>query len=163
MNANWPPDWSPDWPLRRGRHPYQVSLLAMTLLSGISGLVAPPSQRSPVIEQAFGANASWLYLSLTVAAVLGLLGGFWPSKTAKSQQIGMQIERAGTPVFAGACLAYSVAVFSSSGLRAVFAGALIAGIALAAAIRTRQLTVDLRTIRAILDAREVRNPGGDDA
>jgi hypothetical protein len=140
-----------------------VVLLLMSVLSGLSGLISPPGQRSQVIEEAFGSGAIWLYLALVAGPLVGLVGGFWPNpqNDAKSLQIGMQIERAGMPVFAGACFAYSVAVFASSGLRAVIAGALIFGIGLAALLRTRQITVDLHVIRAILASADSEPAEGD--
>lgn len=140
--------------VRSGRHPFQIALLAVSAVSGLAGLLLPAPGPSGTITRAMGGGAPALYLSLTVAAGLGLTGAFWRSTDVRSLQVALQLERAGMPLLAGASGVYAFGALAASGMRALVAALLIGGIGIAALFRTRQITGDLREIRAFIDEQD---------
>ena len=138
---------------RAGRHPFQVALLAVSLASGLFGLLLPYPTSTNVVR-AFGALYPAFYAALTVAALLGLIGGFWRSTDARALQIGLQVERIGMMLLTGSAGAYAALTFVLSGVRALVAGLLIGGIALAAMVRARQITRGLARVRGWLPPAE---------
>lgn len=142
--------------VRSGRHPFQIVLLATCLVAGMAGLILPPAARTMSVELVFGDLAPLLYLALALASALSLLGAFWRGRDVRGLQVGLQLERAGMPVLAGAAAGYSGAVLASAGARGLIAAVLIGGIAVAALVRTRQITRDLVDVRDVVAH---RSPG----
>lgn len=138
---------------RGGRHPFQVALLVVSLASGLSGLLLPYPTSANVIR-AFGALFPVFYTVLAVAALLGLIGGFWRSSDARALQIGLQVERVGMMLLAGSAGAYAALTFIIVGARGLVAGMLIGGIALAAIVRARQITRGLARVRGWLTGKD---------
>lgn len=144
--------------VRSGRHPFQVALLSVSLVSGLAGLVLTGPAPSAGVDKALGSISPWFYLALLVSASLGLLGGFWRSRDIRSLQVGLLIERAGMPLLAGAAGCYSALSLIASGGRALVAVLLIGGIAVAALVRTRQITRDLTYVRSLIDEHDSGTP-----
>lgn len=147
--------------VRSGRHPFQVALLGVSLVSGLAGLILRGPAPSAGVDRALGAISPWFYAALFVSAALGLLGAFWRSRDIRGLQLGLQVERAGMPLLAGAAGCYSALSLIASGGRALVAVLLIGGIALAALVRTRQITSDLRYVRDLLDEHTDSSPADD--
>lgn len=137
--------------VRSGRHPFQVALLVVSLVSGAVGFILRQPGPSGGVERALGPLSPWFYLCLLVSASLCLTGAFWRSRDIRALQVGLHIERAGMPILAGSCGCYAALSFINTGVRALVAVLLIGGIALAALIRTRQITADLAYVRGLLD------------
>jgi hypothetical protein len=85
-----------------------------------------------------------------VSAGIVLVGAVWPRPTIHRLTMGMQVERIGLFPLGGASLSYAVATLIGSGRPALLAAMLIGGIGVAAMVRARIITTDLRKLDRLI-------------
>lgn len=118
-------------PLHAGRHPFQTFMLALCVISGIPLLLGEP--RSTSVEALLpGWVATAWGLSLTVGAVLGLVGSYWPRKNYAT---ALTIERIGLDITGPAAVLYAVIVFTYGGWGSSVAACIIVGFGASCLVR----------------------------
>jgi hypothetical protein len=149
--------------VRNGRSPFQFVLSAVCGLSGFVGLVVPAPGTSNVIAKVFGDAGPSFYLALLFSSLIVLVGMLLPRGTSGRFVHALQVERIGLWPLAGACLAYGAAILAVSGSTALVGAALTGGIGIAAIVRIRIITTDLRKVDELLalDATREERPEGD--
>lgn len=122
------------------KHPHEVALLLVCLLSGIAGLIAPAHASSSLLGQL---PELWLYawnVVLIVGSALAVAGVFTQG------MVGHLVERAGLFVLLTVLTGYGVALFGIAGLRATFFALMCLGVAGANYVRIRQINRDLKEV-----------------
>lgn len=129
-------------PLRSGRHPFQIYLLALCIVSAV-----------PLIFGRFTAGSieetlpEWLVVSwglmLFGGAAAGLIGSYWRGDYAD----GLTIERVGLAAVGSAAAVYSVVIVATGGIPRLLAAAIILGFGLCCLRRARDIG---RIIRAAI-------------
>lgn len=136
--------------IRNGRNPFEYALVAVSLAAGILGLALPTPGPSTAVARAFGDGAPWFYLALLTSAAIVITGTLWPRPSIHRLTMGMQIERIGLIPLGGTSLAYAAATLVQNGRAALVAALLIGGIGIAALVRARIVTTDLRHLDRLL-------------
>jgi hypothetical protein len=122
-----------------GRHPFQVAVLAASLIVGLTLIVSDLQPRSVVAAMTSPVRLVW-ELQLTAAGVVSLMGIYWPGRL----QVRLWIEVCGVVVLGFATTMYTIALFAVQGSAAIAAGAFVAALAVAAWWRVGQVVRDLR-------------------
>lgn len=146
--------------VRNGRSPFQFALTGVCLIAGLLGLVLPAPGPSGNIPRVFGHWAPGFYLAMLTAAVIVLVGMVHPRTPAARFITALHIERIGLWPLAGSSLAFAAANLAITGRPALVSALLTGGIGVAALVRVRIISVDLRRIDELLtsDATREREP-----
>lgn len=128
--------------IRSGRHPHEVCLLGVCLLSGVSGLVNYSTVSSGTVRQLPEPWGLVFYAVMLAGAVIALGGTLIPGLK------GPLVERSGLVILAGLFTAYGIAALATSGTRALFFAAFMVGFATANVVRSVQIGRELRRISA---------------
>lgn len=134
--------------INSGRQPFELVILAVCVLSGLSGLLVPGAQ-SPAIVAALGEWTWAWYVGLTLGGAVPLVGVWLKMPTC------LLIERVGMVWLSTLFLAYGVGIAFVADSRGVTAAAFTAGYGLAAAARVWQISRDLRKLKAAISAPSV--------
>ncbi len=138
--------------VRRGRNPLEVSLLAVFLVSAISGLINPAAT-SPLLARIFGEHV-WIWnLGMIAGSVFTLVGVLFlkPMNDVLVERVGM--------IWLATCfLAYGSASAAIS-FTATYTGVIL-GLGVAFAARAWQITSDIRRLHKILKDRQPGEGGG---
>jgi len=127
-------------PVPARRHPMQVLVAVMLLLSGLSILFGGPRPGS--VNTALPAPLLMVWASvLTAGGALVVLAAVVPPL------IALFFELAADPALAVMCLVYAASVLMIAGWRAAVPVALVTAVALAFVIRAVQVWRTLRTVR----------------
>lgn len=134
-------------------NPFEAYLFVACVLQGFAVLVgaARPTSMEMALPLLF--RVVWAGL-LLVGGIAVLTGLYWPG----SPLTGVEIKRPGLVAVGGAALAYGVALipFGATGLVVAIANV---AFALACAVRVRQVTRRVRTVRTHLAAARRRHRG----
>jgi hypothetical protein len=122
-----------------GRHPFQVAVLAASLVVGLALIASDLQPRSVVAAMSGPIRLLWEF-QLAAAGVVGLMGIYWPGRL----QVRLWIELCGVVVLGTATTMYALALYAVSGTAAIAAGAFVAALAVAAWWRVGQIIRDLR-------------------
>lgn len=99
-------------PLRAGRHPFQIYMLGLCVVSGLPYLAGYATAEAVEKQLPVWLALSWGIL-LLVGASLALLGSYWPRSIADA----LTMERVGLALTGGAALVYTLCVLGArSGL-----------------------------------------------
>lgn len=123
------------------RHPHEVALLLVCLLSGIAGLLAPAGATSATLGRLPGIWLYAWYVVLVIGSALAIAGVFIRG------MVGHLIERAGLFVLLAELAGYGIALFGIAGTRALFFALMCLGIAAANFVRIRQINRDLKEVQ----------------
>jgi hypothetical protein len=127
-------------PVPARRHPHQVLIAALLMVSGSAILLGGPSPGSVT-----AALPTWLlYLW---AGVITLGGGMVVAAAIAPPQWALFLELAADPALCVMCVVYSASVFDVAGARGAVPIALVAGVAAAFAIRAVQVFRTLLAVR----------------
>lgn len=128
--------------LLTGRHrPHELLLLAYSTLLGVGYLAQRGAAPASVAAVLPGPALMLWAAGLAVSGVVGLVGCWMHGER------GMGFELGGLLINTGVLLIYVAAVFAAAGLRAVFAGGVVAAWAVANLWRAAQIDRDLRKLR----------------
>lgn len=127
-------------PLHAGRHPFQTFMLTLCVVSGIPLLFGEPPSTSVEALLPGWVAATW-GLSLTIGAILGLVGAYWPKKNYAT---ALTIERIGLDITGPAALLYAVIVFIYGGWGSSVAACIILGFGASCLVRAGDLGVIIR-------------------
>ena len=121
-------------PLTAGRHPFQVYLLSLALVSGIVQLIGsePPSTLEDNLPETVVLIWSWM---LVIGAFLGLSGSLWRKR---SYATGLTVERIGLFATGVSAIIYGGFILTL-GVPGIVAGAITAGFGWACLIRARHI------------------------
>lgn len=122
-------------PLRAGRHPFQIYLLALAFVSGLTQLIgaSPPDSLSRQLPAWLVYVWSWM---LVVGSAAGLCGSLWPQKDYAT---GLTIERVGLMATGVAGVLYGAMIPYNLGLSGAVAGGVTIGFGLACIIRAQHI------------------------
>lgn len=120
-------------PLTAGRHPFQVYLLTLALISGITQLIGnqPPDTITESLEPFM--VTIWSYM-LVGGSLLTLMGSYWPKA---HYDTGLTLERIGLAFTGTAACIYGIVIIRTLHLPGAVAGGITIGFGLACLIRTR--------------------------
>lgn len=137
-------------PVRDGRQPHHVLFLIAALIAGIAG-TADHGTQSPITRQLMpdGLAVVW-YALLALAAVITLAG---IAASGKRVVLGLLIERMGSLLIGGLCIAYGLAALGLLGRAAIVGGLVTLAFGIASAIRSHQIGRDLHSVRRVLRER----------
>lgn len=127
-------------PLHAGRHPFQTFMLTLCAVSGAPLLFGePPSESIEALLPGWIAVA-W-GLSLTVGAVLGLVGSFWPRRNYAT---ALTVERIGLDITGPAALLYAVVILVYGGWGSTVAAAITVGFGVSCLVRAGDIGTIIR-------------------
>jgi hypothetical protein len=92
-------------PLRAGRHPFQIYLLGLSVISGAPILLGSIGAESVERQLPFWLAFCW-GLALLVGAGIALIGCYWPGDYVNA----LTIERVGLAVIGAAAIVYGVVI-----------------------------------------------------
>lgn len=123
-------------PLRAGRHPFQVYMMFLCLVTSLPAIIVG-EVGSGAIQEALPAPLvfGW-YVMLIVGSASALLGAFW---TGHRVEDGLTIERIGLGFVGVTAIIFSVLVLANTGLLGTISAAIIGGFGAACLRRTRDL------------------------
>lgn len=104
-----------------GRHPYEIFMLILCLLTGIPTMMGvtptPGSMESQVTPWV---SCTWAFF-LTFGAATALLGVIWPQPKDKELMsvTALSLEQIGLSAVGGAAIFYGAAIYSSTGIKAL--------------------------------------------
>lgn len=128
--------------IRFSRHPHEIVLLSICVLSGLSTFLAYHQAASTAIRELPEMWGRVYYLGLAIAAAIALIGVFWPGFT------GPLVERAGLLMLSGLVCFFGIAILTVAGLRGLYFGLILIGFAAANLWRVGQVNRELQQIRA---------------
>lgn len=122
-----------------GRHPFEVCVLAASVLVGIALALSGVSPKSVAASMPGVVQTLWHGLLIT-GGMIGLCGVFAPVKLVAR----LGVEAAGVVILGSATTMYSIALFAISGMQALAAGSFVVAIASACWGRAYQILRDIR-------------------
>jgi len=126
----------------RGRHsPHEELLLAVSTVSGLAYLIGSPPPMSIAALMPRPIVYIWA-IGLLISGAVGLAGCWWRG----AYERGIEFEKAGLLIGAGAMLIYGTAAFTFGGWRALLAGGIVLGWTAANIIRVAKLQGHLREL-----------------
>lgn len=128
--------------IQSGRHPFELVILFMCVLTGLAGLLT--GSASPAIVIILH-EWSWIW---NVSIVLGGIGT--GLSVLCKLPVNLLLERVGMVWLFTLFAAYSAAIFSVDSDRAVTSGGIVLALALAALARVLQITKDLSKLQKAL-------------
>lgn len=123
--------------IRSGRHPFEVVLLAVFLLSGVSNLANYNASASNALRGLSDTYGYVYYAGLALGSAITLVGVFWPGLS------GPLVERAGLLILTGLWASFG-GLLLAFGWRGVQFALLFFGFAAGAVWRIVQIRRDLR-------------------
>ena len=132
--------------MRRGRDPFEVTLLVATLACGIALIISDARPRSVTSAMPALVELTWEW-GLIVAGVVGLVAVLWRGDLA----IALGVELGAMVLLGTTTSMYAIALFAVSGKAALAAGSFITAVAVAAWWRAAQI---LRALNALAEAPE---------
>jgi ABC-type Na+ efflux pump permease subunit len=138
-------------PVPARRHPHQVLIAGLLMVSGLGILLGGPSPGS-----VSASLPPWLLLLW--AGVITLGGAMVVAASVAPPQWALFLELAADPALSVMCVVYSAAVLDVAGSRGAVVIALVGGVAAAFAVRAVQVFRTLRAVRrqALREAGERR-------
>lgn len=121
-------------PLYTGRHPFQVYLMVLCVLSSLPQLFGFVTAGSIESELPDWLAAAWNSV-LLVGSTITLLGSYWPKGIATA----LTLERAGLALVGSASLVYTAVIIFDSGWTRLLAAAIIAAFGLSCLRRSRDI------------------------
>lgn len=138
-------------PVPARRHPHQVLIAAMVMLSGVVVLFGGPRPGS--------VNASLpTPLLLLWAGVCAVGGALVVAAAVVPPLAALLLELSADPPLAVMCVVYAASALMLAGWKAAVPVAIVAGIAVAFAVRTVQVARSLRVLRKEMARREEIGP-----
>jgi hypothetical protein len=128
--------------IRSGRHPHEVCLLGVCVLSGATGLINYSKVASSTVRALPEPWGMVFYATMLAGAVIALAGVLLPGLK------GPLIERSGLLILASLFTGYGIAVLAAAGARGLFFSAFVGGFAIANLVRYVQIGRELRRISA---------------
>lgn len=135
-----------------GRHPFEVTFLAASLLCGVALLALDRRPPSVVAAMPTWVQSAWA-VGLIVAGVVGLVGVAWRGDLATA----LAIELLGIAVLGTVTTMYAIALAVISGDTALVAGGFVAGVAVASWWRIGQIVRQLHVARQAVEAGAVEH------
>jgi hypothetical protein len=132
-------------PLRTGRSPFQIYLIALVLLAGVGILTG--LSNNPITESMGKPYSTMWGVFLSIGGFLILLGIYWP----KDKITGMLIERSGLVALGGACLIWSILVLWRVQLNGLFSATLTFGLFLACLAQWFWINGDVNRVLKVID------------
>ena len=121
-------------PLRAGRHPFQIYMLALAFVSGLPLLfgqtVAESVEKQVPVWMAFVWGAFLVFRS-----AIALVGSTWRGNYAND----LPVERVGLDLVGAAAMIYGVAIFTYRGSEALLSAAIIFGFGVSCIRRARDI------------------------
>lgn len=125
------------------RRPHEVMLLAVSVILGVTYLAGAPRPGSVNDLLPDVVFYSWA-LALVVTGTAGLTACFSRPGHTEAQ---LELERGALVAQAGALILYGTVVITYAGFGALVSATIVAGWAVANAVRAAQITKDLRSLR----------------
>lgn len=123
------------------RRPHEVMLMAVSVVLGVSYLAGAPRPGS--VNDLLPDPVFYIWsVALLVTGVAGLVACF-----SRRTESGLELERGAMVAQAGALLLYGTVAVTYAGFGALVSAAIVAGWAIANAVRAVQITADLRRLR----------------
>ncbi len=131
-----------------GRHPYEVTILAMVLVGGIALLASGTRPGSVAAAMPSTVQACWLG-GLVFAGVVGLVGVYWRGQIETS----LAIEFIAVSALAAVSTMYATALLAVSGQRAIAASIFVVAVAVGSYWRALQIWRDNRRLERAQEAK----------
>lgn len=130
-------------PLHTGRHPFQIYILSLCILSG--ALLLLNRQEPSAIQQLLPQwmRVVWAVM-LTFGAALALFGSYWPGGKAGAAN-SLTVERIGLSIVGAAAIVYGFAIIVVASLPGMVAAAITLGFGLSCLRRARDIGRIIRT------------------
>ncbi|GAA3877703.1 hypothetical protein GCM10022243_48050 [Saccharothrix violaceirubra] len=133
-----------------GRHPHEILLMAVFVLAGVAGLIAPRRFSGQTLQALPHSTLLLFYGVLAAGGLLALVGVFLPGLR------GPTVEMYGLTLLAVVLIGYGAAVWWAFGARGFFFALITIGIGAANVWRAAQINASIaaarRTLRALGDA-----------
>lgn len=138
-------------PFRAGRHPFQVYLLFLCVVSGLPILLGlAPDQESAITQLPEWQERAW-GASLVIGATLGLAGSYFPVRFYAS---ALTIERIGL-IFCGSAGLVYAGIVAATANNDLLTAAVILGFGIASVRRARDLGTVIKHAATISATRQV--------
>ncbi|HET9889638.1 MAG TPA: hypothetical protein VFQ42_03980 [Mycobacterium sp.] len=121
------------------KSPFELWLLAATLLSGLAGVIAPGNGSRVVQALPHWAQILWS-VGIATAAAMALTGAL------TSRLWSLYVERGALSMLGLILAGYTAAIIAVAGPSTATGSALVLGLAVACGARVRQLNVDIRRV-----------------
>lgn len=129
--------------VRSGRNPFEILLLVACFAAGVVGFFQPQSSSGAINAALPYWQALCWYIGLTGGGLMGLIGVF--NRGVNS----LLMERVGVVMLTCFTFGYSAAVISQVGFRGIFPAVFTGFFAVACAVRSVYITVDLKNMEKI--------------
>jgi hypothetical protein len=140
-------------PLHTGRHPFQVYILALCVLSGATLLL---KDQTPSAIQ--GLLPGWLQLAWAImlvgGSIIALFGSYWPGGRGGYAN-ALTAERIGLGIVGAAAVVYGLAIIVVVSLPGIVAAGITLGFGLSCLIRARDIGRIIRS--AIRNVKEQKS------
>lgn len=134
-----------------GRHPHEITLLVMCLISGFAGFLTPSSDHADSLNTIFPGHMIYVYFgSLIFGSGVAL-----SALVQASSLISLKLERAGLTILTGSMVGLAGGVAAVVGFRGIATILLVMAYAIANVIRVVQINRDIKLINRALENPEV--------